>query len=138
MDGPLAGEGIWAQMFAGLTPDELSPLGLPAEHSFLPGTVYGGILTVPGSDPFGTVYVQMYAWDGQMWGIKFGDVPAEWLGYTDVVSRDLAIGGVGPPFGPPAFTQQAVVPVPEPSSMALALLGVLRVLALQRRGVITH
>jgi len=139
IDGPLAGEGMWAQMFAGLTPETLDPLGSPAEHGSLrPGWAFGGLLTVPGSDSFATAYAQMYAWDGQMWGTEFSDVPVEWLGNTDIVPVNLTIGAVGS-FNSPRFTRPAVVPVPEPSTVVLAVFGTLLMLALQRsRGRTKH
>lgn len=132
LDGPFAGPDIWAQAFAGATPEDLQLVGSPAQHSRGSGLVWGGLLTVPEADFFGTAYVQMYVWDGVMWGTDFSQVPAEWLGSTDVGT--VSLGGLyGPPPGTPRFFESAIVPVvPEPSTVALAVIGGVLLFVLRR------
>ena len=126
IDGPLAGSGIWGQMLAGATPDALAPVGVPAEHITylgLPtGLVSGGVITVPGIVVDQTAYVEMLAWDGSRWGTIFSGVPKDQLSMTDVVPVILT-GLFGPPPPTPHFTQPAVVPVPEPASLAVGILA---------------
>ena len=121
LDGPLAGPGIWAQLLAGLTPDDLVPIGVSVEHAGQ-GIVYGGIveaLNIPCSDPG---YVQMVAWDGY-WGTELDAVPQLQLGFTDIVREGFGCQAFDP-VKRPDFTQSAVVPlVPEPSTLVLTGLG---------------
>jgi hypothetical protein len=135
LDGPLAGPGIWAQALVGLTTNALSPLGVPSEHTLGPGRIQAEQIWVPFANPdprygSGSVFVQMAVWNGQAWGTNFGQVPANQLGYSDIIVVGLNI--------PPGFdylsyfNQPAVVPpIPEPSALALAALG-LGVVALRR------
>ena len=120
VDGPLAGPGIWAHMLAGSQPDLLSPVGRDAEH-VTNGLVSGGTTTVPGIDGNQIAFVQMVAWDGTMWGSMLAGVPPDQLGRTDIIEVRLAYDFQSPPF--PFFGRPAIVPIPEPSSVALALLG---------------
>jgi hypothetical protein len=126
INGPLAGIGIWAQMLAGASVDGLQPVGKPAEHFDIlavpSGRVKGGSVTVPGIVPGQIAYVEMLAWDGARWGTVLSVVPTDQLGMTDVVPVVLA-GLLGHPPPPPFFTQSAIVPVPEPSTLALAVIA---------------
>src|SRR5438093_13197151 len=70
-NGPFADLGIWGQVLVGLTPDTLAPLGVPSEHWL--GYVQGEDIAVPFANPdpmygLGSVYAQMAAWDGRVWG----------------------------------------------------------------------
>jgi hypothetical protein len=125
-DGPFAYSGIWAQMLAGVNPDGLSPIGDPREHlAFGPGgLVVGPHLEVPGIPPCGIAYVKMAAWEGELWGTSLAGVPPEWLGMTDTV-RVILGGGPIPCelVSIPRFTQPAIVPIPEPPTSILGLLG---------------
>ncbi len=120
IDGPRAGPGIWGQMLAGSTPESLTAIDMPREHSVY-GTVNFGVITVPGVPAMNSAYVQMAAWDGTLWGTNLSGVPADQLGRTDTVTVFLTY-----PFDPqiaPQFTQPAIVPVPEPSVLALTFLA---------------
>jgi hypothetical protein len=122
LDGPLAGRGIWGQMEAGLTADALFPIGRPAEH-VTNGLLSGGIVSVPGTRPCEVAYVRMVAWDGRLWGTALAGVPPDQLGATDTIL--MALGGeplCETLFIPP-FHQPAVVPVTEPHSLTVLLLG---------------
>lgn len=128
IDGPLAGSAFWAQMLAGETANSLTPVGVSRPHSDgeFAGAVAPSLVEVPGSPPFTTVYMQMLAWDSRLWGTSLANVPLEWLGRTDIVTVELRPStGIPPPppIIPPRFTQPAVVPIPEPSILALTALG---------------
>ncbi len=76
IDGPLAGSGIWAQMLVGPTADNLAPVGVAVEHgSPAIGLVDGGIVAVPGMPPCTFAYLEMVAWDGQLWGTSLSARP---------------------------------------------------------------
>jgi hypothetical protein len=120
IDGPLAGRGIWAHMLYGVTPGELMPIGISVEHWGM-GLVLSGPIAVPGVEPGGTVYIQMVAWDGTLWGASLNGVPIDQFGRTDIVPHVLS-GGTLPDWAP-LFTQPAIVPIPEPASLLLAVFG---------------
>jgi len=126
IDGPLAGTGIWSQALVGQTPDSLAPVGVPVEY----GPMAGGILPPellepPNLQVCAFAYVKMVAWDGTLWGQTLATVPVSQLGMTDTVPVFMSNAGLetcGPP-RIPRFTQPAVVPVPEPFVLAIALVG---------------
>ena len=122
IDGPLAGPGIWAQMLAGPSPSSLDPVGMPVEHLLGNGIAINGTISVPNVAPTQTAYVQMVAWDGALWGTALAGVPDDQLGRTDIVPVVLSFPIIDP-VGSPHFGQPAIVPVPEPSAVALALFG---------------
>ena len=119
-NGPEAGLGFWGQMLVGLTPDSLTPVGTPLEHR-VNGTILGGVIEVPGIDGGTFAFVQMWAWDAARWGTSLEAVPQDQFGRTDIVPHLLAFS-FDPAFAP-QFTQPAIVPIPEPSTVALAALG---------------
>ena len=127
IDGPLAGANIWAQMLAGSAPDALAPVAVPAQHLVFPsgptGWVNAGAFTVPGIPGDHTAYMEMVVWDGTRWGTTFSAVPRDQLGMTDVVPLVLygTFGCCGPPA--PPFMQSAIVPVPEPTTLAIGILA---------------
>ncbi len=122
INGPLADADIWGQGLAGLTPDSLAPVGVPAQYyrGYLIGIDTFVPFSRPGFPP--SVFVQMAAWDGRVWGLDFTKVPPSQIGYTDIVLVQLDV-----PPGPllePNWTQSVIVPlVPEPAVLPLASLG---------------
>ncbi len=121
LDGPLAGTGIWGQALIGTSVDSLSPFGMPLEHE-ANGVVPPIIIAVPGVFAGESVFVQMAVWDGHVWGNSLADVPANQIGYTDIVPRVLASPTQPNLF--PDFTEPAVVPaVPEPGFLSMTILG---------------
>ncbi len=129
-DGPLADGNILAQMLLGLNSNSLSPVGVPRVH--LQGLVIGGTVIVPDIPGLTDVYMQMAAWNAQLWGSLLADVPVNQIGWTDTISVFLVW-----PFDPasrPFFNQPAIVPVPvpEPAAWALGVLGTLMLLTLLR------
>jgi hypothetical protein len=122
LNGSLAGSNILAQMFAGLEPDSLTPVGPTAEHN--EGLVLAGKVAVPGAPADTSAYVQMVAWDSTLWGTSLVGVPTDQLGRTDVVAVFLTTGMFPDVTIAPRFTQPAIVPpIPEPSVWALGVLA---------------
>ena len=136
IDGPPAGSGIWAQMLAGLTADSLTPMGMPAQHldsgGAGTGLVFGGVIRMPGLLPGETAFAKMLAWDGTRWGNVLSDVPADQLGMTDIVPVLLEDPNFGTVTFAPHFTQPAIVPIPEPSILALGISGGVSLFLLRR------
>jgi len=121
IDGPLAGPEIFARMLAGPTAENLAVIGTGSVPHLTNGLVIGGIVQVPTVPPFGTAYVQMVVWDSRLWGTDLAFVPEQWLGRTDIVPRIVAPPEQGA--GPPAFGRSAIVPIPEPGVVGLALVS---------------
>jgi len=132
LNGPLAGPAIYAQCFAGITVDSLAPVGVAVPHSAAdPGYLSRGeFVAVPGAGIGGSAYVQLVAWDSRQWGIDLAGVPPAWLGRTDVVSVFLTSITGNPQ--EPLWRQPAIVPIPEPTIMALAILGSFSLVLLSR------
>ena len=130
VDGLLAGPNIFGQMLVGQTPDSLTPIGMPEAHNGN-GLINGGTISVGGIGGGVTAYLQLVAWDGNRWGSSIESVPAGQFGMTDIVPHILS-----PPSQAsfaPQFTQPAIVPIPEPSTISLAVLGGLSLLFFRRR-----
>ena len=122
LGGPLAGPGIWGQALVGLTSDSLAPLGPGLEHR-VGGLLPGWDISVPYANFYTYVQVQLAAWDGSVWGTNFAGVPANQIGFTDVVPVQVVIPTDGIWYSP-RFNESAVVPpVPEPSPVAIAVAG---------------
>lgn len=120
-EGPIAGASIWGQLLAGPTLVSLVPVGVPVEH-WPTGVIIGaGTVEVPTVPCLSFGFAQMVAWDGNLWGSQLEDVPPNQLGATDVVSVFMSCDPY--PISGPQFTQGAIVPIPEPSVLALASLG---------------
>jgi hypothetical protein len=118
-NGPFAGPSIWGRMLAGQFADGLAPVGIPVRHQ--DGFVYGGIVVVPGIACTGRGYLQLVAWDGEVWGNSIDGVPREQVGKTDTVQLPLNCEPM--PLALPPFTRPAIVPVPEPGGLALGAAG---------------
>ena len=128
IDGPLAGTNFLAQMLAGLSPTSLAPVGVPVAHSAalgFEGWVFGGIVAVPNAGVCRIAYVKMEAWNGTLWGQSLAAVPPDQLGMTDTVPVFLANPAMETCGANtiPRFTVPAVVPVPEPSVLGIAITG---------------
>ncbi len=119
--GPFAGPGFWAQFLVSTNTESLTPVGNPLEH-FPSGYVAGDIVTIPGIPGDTYEFIQMVAWDGTRWGTSLSGVPSDQLGRTDIVQHFFTFEFQ--PQSPPLFNQSAVVPVPEPSALALGALAV--------------
>jgi hypothetical protein len=127
--GPLASSNILGQFLVGTNADSLSPVGMPLAHHS--GVISAGRVTVPGVDGGVYAWVQMVAWDRLLWGESFSGVPADQFGRTDIVSIFLSY--FWQPVGAPTFTQAAIVPVPEPTLLALGFVGACLIILASRR-----
>jgi hypothetical protein len=144
--GTLAGTGYTVALYAGganITDDRLLiQMGNTAATlgSTAAGTFGGGNRTITGlSENGGIATVQVRAWetaDGANWDAAFAN-PNGNVGKSDVFQVDTeVVGGTTPPptIGLQAgFAGFAVTPVPEPSAIALGLLGAGALLMLRRR-----
>ena len=123
LDGPFAGTNIVGQMLGGATPSSLQPVGPIDYHNNGVFSVFPYI-AVPDVPPYAYAYVQMLAWDSTYWGSSLADVPNDQLGRTDVVIVQLRTGEFPDTAFVPRFTLPAIVPpIPEPSSLALTIIG---------------
>jgi hypothetical protein len=131
-----SGERFNAQLYAGTGEYNLKPYGTPT--GFLTGDQAGyfdgGVVVLDGIEPGTSVFAQVYAWDattGSSWetslakGISMG----YWYGKA---------GGAGDPPSSPAYLYGlqpfTIYDVPEPSSVALFVLGGLLLGFVRRRG----
>jgi hypothetical protein len=122
LGGPFAGSGIEGQALVGLTQGSLTPMGVPTEHQSN-GLVPRQFIGLPSVAPFTDVQVQMAVWDGTLWGTDITRVPANQLGFTDIVPVELVPASF-PSYFSPQFMQSAVVPgIPEPAAVSLVGLG---------------
>lgn len=119
MDGPLAGSEIVGQLLIGNSPFTLMSVGEPLPHTR--GLISDGILTLEGLPCGSNAFAQMAAWNSLLWGSDLGRVPSDQLGWTDVVSVPLLCEPQ--PIFSPRFTMPAIVPIPEPSVLALGLVA---------------
>ncbi len=121
-DGPTAGRGIYGQMLFGETPDSLAPVYVALEHA--PNGVVGPITFVVDDWTCLTQtsgYAQFLAWDGTRYGTDLANVPQGAIGRTDIVP--VSVTCLVQPATAPIFSRGAVVPIPEPSLIALSLLS---------------
>lgn len=113
--GPLAA-GFTAQLFAGPSADSLAAVGAPA--NFLANGLFsGGVRTIDSVAPGGTAFIRVDVTNGD----------GSLTGSSNVFS--VTTGGAGTPPGPPASLQGLTAfsvggpAIPEPSTVALAVLG---------------
>ena len=133
-DGPFAGTNIVGQMLGGPNPSSLQPVGPIDYHNN--GEFAIARITVPDVPVYEYAYVQLLAWDSRYWGVSLAGVPNDQLGRTDIASVLLTTGVFPDTAYLPRFTQPAIVPpIPEPSAVALCVIG-WGLLMLARRGKI--
>lgn len=143
LGGPrLAGTGFWTQLYSSATQGgTYAAIGTPV--NFRTGAAAGFVnvstVAVPSGAPGTSVWIQMRAWEGAA-GSSYESVLA--TGKTGF-SAAIQVGPLGgpDPAGGPAFTAPnltglqgfAIVPVPEPSTIALGLLGAAGLLIRRRK-----
>lgn len=137
----VAGAGYWAQLYTATAQGgAYTAIGVPV--NFRTGAAAGFVNTsqvaVPGAAPGTSVWIQMRAWAGGA-GSSYESV----LAANGVLgmSNEVQVGPLGgvPPVGPPitdpgltGLQPFSIAAVPEPSTIALGVLG-LGLLALRRR-----
>ncbi len=128
---PLAGADYWAQAYVGTSLDSLAPVGSPV--NFRTGTAAGYISSTIVTTPFPggtTVWVEMRAWEAAGGNTYEAAIAAGKLfGKSDPIQLTVAEAPNTPPdmVGLRSFSL-----VPEPSTLALGLLGAAALL-LRRR-----
>jgi len=143
--GPLAGAGYMAQLLLVGAGGSLTPVGAVANFigTAAPGYFNGGAVTVSQVAPGANGTFEVFAWNGASGQATYAAALAAWSagtiygGYSNPQGGvTIATGGVGSPPGPPAglvgLQPWAVTIVPEPSSIALGIIGGLA-LFLRRR-----
>jgi hypothetical protein len=128
---PLSGADYWAQAYVGKTLDSLAPVGSPV--NFRTGGAAGYITSTIVTTPFpgGTqVFVEMRAWEAGANSYEAAVAGGKLFGKSDPIQLTVAEAPNTPPdmVGLKSFSL-----VPEPSTMALGLLGA-AALMLRRRG----
>jgi hypothetical protein len=118
----LAGAAYLAQVYAGRTPDSLSPVGwvMPFRTGERAGYIYGVVITIPNAIA-DLVYTQLRAWEARA-GATFEEAVASGGKYG--LSNIVPMRTVMPPGTPnePVGLQSFCL-VPEPPSGALLVLG---------------
>lgn len=127
---PLAGTDYWAQAYVGTSLDSLAPVGSPV--NFRTGAAAGYITSTIVTTPFpgGTqVFVEMRAWEAGADTFEAAVAGGKLFGKSDPIQLTVAEAPNTPPdmVGLKSFSL-----VPEPSTMALGLLGA-AALMLRRR-----
>lgn len=127
---PLAGADYWAQAYVGTSLDSLAPVGTPL--NFRTGAAAGYITSTIVTTPFpgGTqVFVEMRAWEAGVNSYEAAVSGGKLFGKSDPIQLTVAEAPNTPPdmVGLKSFSL-----VPEPSIMALGLLGA-AALMLRRR-----
>jgi hypothetical protein len=129
----LAGAAYLAQVYAGRTPDSLSPVGwvMPFRTGERAGYIYGVAITIPNAIA-DLVYTQLRAWEARA-GASFEEAVAAGGKYG--VSNIVPMWTVMPPGTPNVpYGLQSFCLVPEPEARTLlALGGGLGLLAARRR-----
>jgi len=140
----VSGTGFSAQLYAELTAGSFTAIGVPV--AFRTGTAAGYVVSsqvaVPGFAAGTSLNIQMKAWDNA--GGTFASYEAATAGLGAVGSSGTVnvgpLGGVpaggGPPITDPNLTGLqgfALVPVPEPSTLALLAFGAAALLLRRRK-----
>jgi len=144
--GPLAGAGYMAQLLLVATGGSLTPVGAVANFIGVaaPGYFNGGVVTVSQVAPGATGTFEVFAWDGASGQATYAAALAAWNAGSIHGGYSLPAGGVtittgggGNPAGPPAglvgLQPWAVTIVPEPSTIALGIIGGLAMLLRRRK-----
>jgi hypothetical protein len=128
---PLDGANYWAQAYVGTSLDSLAPVGSPVNFrtGAAAGYISSTIVTVPGKPGGTTVWVEMRAWEAGVNSYEAAVAGGKLFGKSDPIQLTLAEAPNTPPdmVGLKSFSL-----VPEPSTMALGLLGAAALL-LRRR-----
>lgn len=122
-DGPLAGAGMFCEVFAGASPNEM--VDLDVKYEFSNGKISGRLVAIPFLNEGSTGYVSFVAWDSR-YGTQLSDVPPLFQAHSAIstnylwdVSRDVHTVAY--------FSGPLVIPssVPEPGEWFLFFGGIL-------------
>lgn len=138
LSGAYIGATYLGQIFAGSSAGSLAPIGSPVAFrnntsGVGTGIISAGELAIPGIAAGSPAFIQLRAWEaagGATWDAASVN-PAARVGQSATITVTLG-GGTLPPAYLAGLAEFAVVPVPEPSTIALGLLGV-AMLAIRRR-----
>lgn len=130
-NGPLAASGIYCELFAGASPDQMTDLNV--KYEFSNGKIPGHLVPIPFLAEGSTGYVSFVAWDSRN-GLQLSDVAGQFQVHSEIstnylwdISRDVHSVAY--------FSGTVVIPtnVPEPGerplfwgSMLLGLLFAMR------------
>jgi hypothetical protein len=140
--GALAGAGYMAQLLVDTGGGSFTAVGSAANFigAGAPGYFNGGVITVGQVAPGANGTFQAFAWDSSTGVTTYAAALASWTaglihaGYSGAVT--IATGGAGsPPSAPAGLTglQPWTVTVPEPSTIALGVLGAAALLLRRRK-----
>lgn len=139
----LGGSGQWGQLLGGTSADALTPIGAPTE--FLlgggapSGVLRGGTVTIDGVPGGSAYFIAVAAWDATIAGADYASASAAGVGFGVSETLSVSLGGApaggGAPLPPPQINGFAnfTVPVPEPSTIALGILGGLALMFFRRK-----
>lgn len=134
LDGSL----FMGQLYAGVDKGALTAIGVPVAFRTGAGAGYitGGDIAVPGIAPGAAAWVQLRAWETAK-GSSFEASSAAGGFAGSSVAVQINLGGTGTPPGPgqsiTGLQSFAVTVIPEPSTIALGLLGVAGLLIRRRK-----
>ena len=135
----LAGAGFMVELLAGTTATSLAAVGTPTTFLSGGGAGYfnGGVITVPGIAAGTSGFFAVRAWNDSL-GATYALASAAGHGYGTSSPFQVTTGGAGTPAGPPATlvgltSFSLVAAVPEPSTIALGLLGAAALLLRRRK-----
>ena len=138
----LAGSDYMAQLYVGTAADSLSPVGSPVEFKTGAGAGYflGGTVTLP-VDWGTTIYAQVRAWytgGGTLTSYEAANKPGGKVGESNILTIQLPPPATPPPLpvnlvGLESFSLHQVQVIPEPSTIALGLLGAAAFLLRRRK-----
>jgi len=129
------GAAFFAQLYAGPTADSLTAVATPVHFVAAGGYFNGGEVAIPTVGQNKTAFFQVKVWDGSTGAATFEAYKGQMWGVSNISSTTTGGNDVAPPAtaGNMLGLQKiAVGQVPEPSTIALGLLGAAALL-LRRR-----
>jgi PEP-CTERM motif len=131
------GAGFLAQLYAGPDASSLAPVGTPTGFlAAAPGYFQGGVVTIATVAPGTVGTFRVHAWDSVGGTVNsFAAAQAAGAKYGSGNIFTVATGGAGTPPGAPSTLvgQTSFNLVPEPSTIALGVLGAAGLLMIRRR-----
>lgn len=135
----LSGANSWGQLYFSTTQNG-TYTAFGTAKNFLTGAgagfISGGTVLVPGVAEGASVWIQLRAWEGAAGSSYETTLPGGKTGFSNSINVTLGGPGLTPP-APPAtlngLTGFAISGVPEPSTIALGLLGAAGLLIRRRK-----